>query len=114
MGCISPDKESGNTAAENIIVLVQYKAQQGKGPDAVAELAKLIGKVEQEPHFVQIKLHVDPIDNTNILLYEEWDDASYYNSEHMNTAHLQEFIGKSGAFLMGPPAISFWKVERTY
>lgn len=99
---------------ENIIVLVKYKAQSDKAVMAVSELTKLIEKVKQEPHFITVKLLVDPKDNTNILLHEEWNDASYYNGEHMNTAHLQEFIANSRNFLAGPPEISFWKIENEF
>jgi quinol monooxygenase YgiN len=114
IGCDSIKKQSDTNVADNIIVIVKYKAKQDKGDDAVSELTKLIEKVRQEPHFVDLKLHVDPKDKTNILLYEEWDDVSYYNSEHMNTAHLQEFIAGSRDFLTGPPEISFWKIESEF
>ena len=45
--------------------------------------------------------------HTNILLYEEWGDESYYNSEHMNTVHLKEFIANSRNFLAGPQKFLF-------
>ena len=102
------------TAEENIIVLVKYKTKSDKAVMAVSELTKLIEKVKQEPHFITVKLLVDPKDNTNILLHEEWNDTSYYNGEHMNTAHLQEFITNSRNFLTGPPEISFWKIENEF
>jgi len=110
IGCNSSDKY----VTKNTIVLVKYKAQPDKSIEAVAELTKLIEKVRQEPHFVNIRLHIDPNEKSNILLYEEWDDLSYYNSEHMNTAHLQDFIEDSRNFLAGPPEISLWKVESVF
>jgi len=114
MGYGISNREVNTATEENIIVLVKYKAQPDKGIMAVSELTKLIEKVKQEPHFVTVKLLVDPKDNTNILLHEEWNDASYYNGEHMNTAHLQEFIGNSRNFLAGPPEISFWNIENEF
>lgn len=99
---------------KNIIVLVKYKAQPTKEIVTVSALTKLIENVKLEPHFVNIKLHIDPKDKTNILLYEEWDDEAYYNSKHMTTAHLQKFIGDSRNFLAGPPEITFWQVENEY
>ena len=110
---------ANNTATHDptpndIIVTVKYKAQPDKGAHAITALSQLIEKVRQEPHFISIKLHVDPNDETNILLYEEWDDASYYKSDHMNTAHLQDFIANSRNFLAGPPELSFWKTERIF
>ncbi|MGI9547361.1 MAG: putative quinol monooxygenase [Flavobacteriaceae bacterium] len=114
IGCDFSDKHLDNSATNNTIVLVKYKVQPDKGGEAVSELTKLIEKVKQEPHFVNIKLHIDLKDNTNILLYEEWEDLVYYNTEHMNTAHLQEFIANSRNFLAGPPEISLWNVERIF
>ena len=98
----------------DIIVTVKYKAQPNKGAEAVAGLTQLIENVQQEPHFISIRLHVDPNDPTNILLYEAWEDADYYGSEHMNTPHLQEFIASSRNFLAGPPEIALWKMEREF
>ena len=84
---------------EHVVVLVKYKTQPSKEKDAINSLTELINKVKKEPHFVKIKLHVDSKDKTNILLYEEWDDETYYNSSHMTTDHLQKFIGDSRNFL---------------
>ena len=99
---------------ENVIVLVKYKTQQNKNVDAIVALKSLIAEVEKEEHFVQIKMYVDPNDNSNILLSEEWDNEAYYKDEHMKTAHLQKFITESSAFLAGPPEMSFWKLNATF
>ncbi|WP_333659582.1 putative quinol monooxygenase [Flavobacterium sp.] len=99
---------------KNIIVLVKYKTQPSKENETVLALTNLIESVKKEPHFVNIKLHIDPKDRTNILLYEEWDDELYYKSKHMQTNHLQKFIGDSKNFLAGPPEITFWKVEKEF
>ena len=61
----------------NAIVLIKFKAQPEKGAQTVSELTKLLEQVRKEPNFVSIKMHVDPNDDTNVLLYEEWEDASY-------------------------------------
>ena len=114
LGWITNEKELSMQAKQNTIVLLKFKAQAGKGKQAVAELTKLIEQVQGEPHFVSIKLHVDPNDNTNILLYEEWEDANYYNGAHMNTPYMKAFQANSVNFLGGPPEITFWKVENTF
>ena len=114
VGYSSLDKQFYETEESNLIVLVKYKAQPEKGDQAVSELIKLIENVKQEPHFVNIKLHVDPNDDTNVLLYEEWNNESYYKGDHMNTDHLQKFIANSREFLAGPPEITFWKVEEDF
>jgi len=103
------ESETVESGKNNLTVLVKYKTQPDKQKDALSELKALILEVKKEPHFVNIKLLVDPADKTNILLFEEWSDEDYYKGEHMNTAHLQKFIGDSRNFLTGPPDISFWK-----
>ena len=111
-GCTKSENQVHDS--KNVIVLIKYKAQLTKEADAVSALTALIDSVKLEPHFVNIKLHVDPKDKTNILLYEEWSDESYYNSTHMTTGHLQKFIAESGNFMAGPPDISFWQVEKEF
>ena len=113
-GCSQLDKQPGKEKSENHIVLVKFKAQPEKGEVSVTEITKLIENVKHEPHFIKIKLHVDPKDNTNILLYEEWNDATYYNTEHMETPHLKEFINNSENFLAEPPEITQWDVTRVF
>lgn len=99
---------------EHVVVLVKYKTQPDKSNEALSHLKKLIEEVKKEKNFIEIKIHVDPNDNTNILLYEEWANESYYKNEHMKTLHLQQFITDSRTFLAGPPEISFWKVNTEY
>ena len=98
----------------NLIVLVKYKSQPSKSKEAVEGLTKLIETVKTEPNFVNITIHVDPKDDSNILLYEEWSNESYYNGAHMKTEHLQKFMEDSRAFLAGPPEISQWKIEKVF
>lgn len=103
--------ERKNNTQNNLIVIVKYKTLPSKSVIAFTSIKKLIEKVEKEDHFVTLKLHIDQKDNSNILLYEEWDDELYYNNQHMKTDHLQKFIRESQAFLVGSPEISFWKVH---
>lgn len=110
MGCES----SENNTTENIIVILKFKAQPEKGDITVTELTNLIENVKLEPNFNEIKIHVDPKDNTNIFLYEEWEDENYYNTDHMETDHIKAFMANSTNFLAGPPDITFWKVEKEF
>ena len=106
--------ESVNKENNNLTVLVKYKSQPEKQAEVLTALNALILEVKKEPHFVNIKMFVDPADKTNILLYEEWSDEVYYKGDHMNTTHLQKFIGDSRNFLAGPPEISFWMLNSNY
>ena len=107
---VSCNKDSEN----NVTVLVKYKTQPNKNVAAVVALKALIEQVKKEEHYVKISMYIDPNDNSNILLSEEWDDENYYKTDHMQTDHLQQFIKDSPAFLVGPPEISFWKLNSTY
>lgn len=99
---------------ENLIVIAKYKTQPNKNIDAVNSLKTLIEKVKKEDHFKQIKMYVDPHNNSNIMLYEEWDNESYYNNEHMKTEHFLKFRNELAEFFDGPPEVSFWKFNETY
>ena len=106
--------ETVESGKNNITVLVKYRSQPDKQNEALSALNALILEVKKEPHFFNIKLLVDPADKKNILLYEEWSDEAYYKGDHMNTAHLQKFIGDSRKFLAGPPEITFWGLHSNY
>ena len=115
ISCQNKQQESmSNDNNHNLIVLVKYKTQPFKSVEAITGLIKLIEAVKNEPNFVKITIHVDPNDDSNILLYEEWSDESYYNGDHMKTMHLQSFIEDSRAFLAGPPEITQWKIEKEF
>ena len=113
VACNSSNKTDSDPS-KNAIVVLKFKAQPDKGAEVVSELTKLIEEVKNEPHFVQIKMHVDPEDSTNIFLYEEWEDLTYYRTDHMNTDHLQGFMVASQNFLLGPPDVTFWKLKHTF
>lgn len=100
---------NSESSKSDLYVLVKYKAQPGKAVMAIEKLEGLITEVEKEPNYRNVTMLVDPADSTNILLYEQWQDEGYYKNEHMQTAHLKQFINDSRNFLAGPPDISFWK-----
>lgn len=97
---------------KNLIVLVKYKSQPAKEGMALSSLKELITQVKNEPNYVNIVIHADPIDKTNILLYEEWSNEDYYKGEHLQTPHLQKFMVDARAFLAGPPEITFWNIDK--
>ena len=42
-----------------------------------------------------------------ITLVERWPDRETFLGPHMQQPHIQEFIQSAGAFLAGPPEITF-------
>lgn len=110
-----PDQaEESPNSDQNTIVMLKFKAQPEMGGKTVSELYRLLENVKKEPHFVSITMHIDPNDDTNIMLYEEWEDVDYYNGAHMNTDHIKAFMGASRNFLTGPPEITFWIVDKVF
>ena len=97
--------------SKDLIVMVKYKTIPGKDTLALTAMKTLLAKVRSEPHYVNISVHIDPSDRSNILLYEQWSNEDYYRNDHMKTTHLQSFISESRAFLSGPPEISFWTIH---
>ena len=109
MSCSNPEANK-----EYFNVFVKYKTQPNKNVEAYENLKKLIEEVKKEDHFISLKMMIDADDNSNILLHEIWDDATYYRGEHMNTEHIKEFINNSQQFLAGPPQINIYKVSEIY
>lgn len=96
--------------SKELVVLVKYKTLPGKDSVALSALKSLVALVTKEPNYINIKIHVDPLDKSNILLYENWADENYYKGEHMKTPHLLQFMTDARTFLGGPPEITFWKL----
>lgn len=57
-----------DSAEPSVIVVLRFKAQPNKSDETISALNKLFEKVKEEPNFVSIKLHIDPVDHTNIML----------------------------------------------
>ena len=95
---------------KTLIVLVKYKTQPMKETQTLTALKELIDQVKKEPNYVNIIIHIDASDKSNILLYEEWSNEEYYKGDHMQTPHLKKFKSNSRDFLAGAPEITFWRI----
>ncbi len=92
-----------------IVVLVSYRALPDHAATAKREIARLIATVQAtEADCGGITMLQDAADPTRITLVEHWPDQAVYLGPHMQQAHIQSFIQGAGAFLAGPPDISFW------
>lgn len=92
-----------------ITVTVHYSAQPGREAAAHAELTALIAQVQaHETACHGITLHRRHDDPGQLLLIERWSSQADYEGDHMQTAHLREFIARAPAFLAGPPTITIW------
>jgi quinol monooxygenase YgiN len=101
-------------AVESIVVIT-YKAQPDQGARMLRELKALVAEVvAQEPDCHGIRVHLDPDDDTRLLLYERWSSREAYSGPHMQTPHLGAFMGRAREFLAGPPTIEFWRLDEDF
>ena len=94
--------------AQEVTVLIEYRALPGREIVTQKELARLVAiVVENEPDCSGIEVLRDQDDGTRIVLYERWASREAYAGPHMRTPHILEFIAKAPDFMAGPPAITF-------
>jgi len=95
----------------SIVVVVRYCAQPGKALDALTAVRELVATVlSTEPACAGIEI-LQNLDNPEaITLVERWPDRDAFLGPHMQQPHIQAFIQSAGAFLAGPPDISFHSI----
>jgi quinol monooxygenase YgiN len=92
------------------VVLVSYHALPERAEMARRELEDLIGTVQAtEPDCGGITLFQGSNDATRFTLIERWPSQEIFLGRHMQEPHIRSFIERAGAFLAGPPDISFWQ-----
>ncbi|MCX7556605.1 putative quinol monooxygenase [Xanthomonadaceae bacterium JHOS43] len=95
----------------NIAVVVRYIAQPDKAPDALTAVRELVATVlAKEPACAGIEILQDIANPESITLIERWPDQATFLGPHMQQPHIQAFIQSAGAFLAGPPDISFHSI----
>jgi quinol monooxygenase YgiN len=92
-------------------VVITCKIQPGKSALARQEFSAIIKTVaENEAACHGIDLHIDPDDPDRMLLIEYWDSKEIFMGQHMQTPHMQVFLGRAQEFLAGSPDFGFWKL----
>ena len=90
-------------------ILVRYQAQPGQADRALSAIRHLVTAVlVREPACVDIEILQDVDRPEAITLIERWPDREAFLGPHMQQPHIQGFIEGAGAFLAGPPEISFY------
>ena len=96
--------------AARTIVLVGYRALPDQVEAARREIAALVAQVQAtEADCGGITMLQDASDPTRFTLVEDWPSREIFLGPHMQQPHIQSFIQRAGAFLAGPPDISFWQ-----
>lgn len=91
------------------VVIVGYRSLPGQLEVARRAIAALIATVRSvEPACAGITMLQDATDPARFTLIEEWPSQEVFLGTHMQQPHIQAFIQAAGAFLAGPPDISFW------
>jgi quinol monooxygenase YgiN len=91
------------------VVVVSYRSAPGASDEARREIAALVATVlAKEPDCRGIDLLQDANDPTRFTLIERWPSREAFLGPHMQQPHIQSFIQRAGAFLAGPPELSFW------
>jgi quinol monooxygenase YgiN len=92
----------------SVTIQIKYKAQPEKHEAAAGELAALVQTVTAtERGCLGITIFRGESDG-EFLLHEQWTDKETYFGPHMQTAHIQSFIGRAAEFFQGPPEITVW------
>lgn len=91
------------------IVLVRYQALPDQIETARRGIFALVAKVQaSEADCGGITMLQDAADPARFTLIEHWPSQETFLGPHMQQPHIQSFIQSAGAFLAGPPDISFW------
>ena len=99
----------GASMGSSVVVLVRYRALPGREQTALHEISELVATVRaREPECGGIKILRHWAEPTQITLIEEWPSRETFLGPHMQRPHIESFIQRAGAFLEGPPDISFW------
>ncbi len=94
----------------DIVVMVVYRAQPGCADVALRAIAALVAAVlRNEPACGGIRLLQDLDTPDRITLLEQWPSREAFLGPHLQQPHIQTFIAGAGAFLAGPPDITFWQ-----
>lgn len=98
---------------QETIVIVNYRAAPGEADTAAREIDALVRQVlSTEPDCGGIELLRDAADPARFMLIERWPSREVFLGPHMQQPHIQYFIQRAGAFLAGPPEISFWRAHK--
>lgn len=96
-----------------ITVVVSYQALPACADAAKLAIAALVATViSEESDCLGITMLQDAHDPTRFMLIERWPSQEIFLGPHMQQPHIQSFIQDAGAFLSGPPQISFWNAAR--
>ncbi len=95
--------------AENLTVVARLKAKPGKENDVKQRLLALIAPTRKEQGCINYDLHESLDDKTLFVFYENWTSKAALDA-HLQTPHVQAFLGKADELLAEPPDIGLYRM----
>ncbi len=90
-----------------MVVIVTVK--DGKGGDLEAAMKPAIVATRKEKGCIAYDLNRDLKDANKYYVYERWQSLAALEA-HMQTEHIQTFLGKVGDIIVGQPELKFFAV----
>ncbi len=88
-----------------LTVIAYMRAQPGKEQELEDALQALVEPTTQESGYVNYDLHRGVEDPAVFFFYENWESADQLDA-HLQTPHLQQFVGVMDDLLDGPLTIT--------
>ena len=96
-------------AGTKLTVVAQIKAKAGMEEQVRQELLALVAPTRKESGCINYDLHQAQDDNSLFVFYENWLSKKDLD-EHLQTPHLQAFLGKADQILAQPIDITLWEM----
>ncbi|MEM9508199.1 MAG: putative quinol monooxygenase [Cyanobacteria bacterium P01_E01_bin.35] len=95
---------------QQVILLVQLQAKADQVEQLKKETLSVIPQVLKEWACVSIKLHQNPDDLTQLMLYETWADRDFLLSdEHKNSPYMTAYFQNIESLLAEPAQWTIWE-----
>ena len=95
-------------ASDKLTVVARIKAKPGKEGQVREELQKLLAPTRAEHGCINYDMHRSLESDAEFLFHENWTSKEALD-QHLETPHLQSFLGQSEELLAEPVEITFWK-----
>lgn len=93
---------------DQLTVVAHIKAKPGKEGQVREELQKLLAPTRAEHGCINYDLHQALESEAGFLFHENWTNKEALD-QHLETPHVQTFLGQSDELLAEPVEITFWK-----
>ncbi|MEL6579632.1 MAG: antibiotic biosynthesis monooxygenase [Cyanobacteria bacterium J06621_12] len=95
---------------QQVILLVQLQAKADKVEQLKQETLNVIPQVLEEWACVSIKLHQNPEDLSQLMLYETWADKDFLLSdEHRESHYMTAYFQNIESLLAEPAQWTIWE-----